>query len=540
MAAIIKSTKIVDTIRFQYDPDVVSKTDTSTYVRVGDTEANILAKLYTFLINDQQDKKRLEKKQKEVTPTLSPTTATKTKSSNLFNSGMVTAMGMLGIIGVGAGLFVFSDEIKAKIDELKSAFDTTEIGNVFDKIRNMFDFSDYFGETYTGEDIGYDQDEAGAKASAEKYLGRSISDKEWDQLIRATHAESGSKTNVKEEGLILGTVLNRARAMGGEDSITKVLQQKNQFQAVTGTEQAPGPSEQYRAGPSSKRKESIIYAAKNVLPAVSRRQTQFTAASASAYGAGTNIGYRDKMISAGGQVVGGTVFNTELSPIPTGLLSMQQPSGVGTGPDLTFAPGVDQRITPVMADRAQAIQNIFGKRLTITSGYRDPERNKDVGGATQSAHLTGNAIDVDVSGMTHDERLKLIRIASALGIGGIGIYANSLHFDVLGRRAWGSSYSASSIPNWANGVVSEHLSGNLLGSMTNIQPIETVSTASSIARSSPIIPSQVKKKLNNQSSVVYIQQNSNQVFNQINSVNPSSYDYSARDIAGGLFNTGKH
>ena len=47
-----------------------------------------------------------------------------------------------------------------------------------------------------------------------------------------------------------------------------------------------------------------------MLAGISKEQKNFTAASAAAYGAGTNIGYRDKMLAAGGTVIGGTVFQT--------------------------------------------------------------------------------------------------------------------------------------------------------------------------------------------------------------------------------------
>jgi len=35
---------------------------------------------------------------------------------------------------------------------------------------------------------------------------------------------------------------------------------------------------------------------------------RFTAANRKAYGAGTNVGYLDKLVAQGGQQIGGTVF----------------------------------------------------------------------------------------------------------------------------------------------------------------------------------------------------------------------------------------
>jgi hypothetical protein len=53
---------------------------------------------------------------------------------------------------------------------------------------------------------------------------------------------------------------------------------------------------------------------------VSRDQTDFTAASAGAYGPGTDIGYRNAMLARGGSIYGGSVFNTALpNQIPNQL-----------------------------------------------------------------------------------------------------------------------------------------------------------------------------------------------------------------------------
>ena len=73
------------------------------------------------------------------------------------------------------------------------------------------------------------------------------------------------------------------------------------------------------------------------------------------------------------------------------------------------------------------IREHYKKPIIITSGYRTEVRNKKIGGAFDSAHLTGRAADIRV---TNDEdRAKLIFLMIALGIKRIGIGSNFLHLD---------------------------------------------------------------------------------------------------------------
>jgi len=148
------------------------------------------------------------------------------------------------------------------------------------------------------------------KSAAEAYLGRPISGPEYDSLIRATHAESGARNSPEEQAMIMGSILNRARTNPG--GIQGALNAPNQFQSVTGTRDAPGPSQNYRQGPSGARQASIEAAASDLLSRVPTSQINFTAASRSAYGPGTNPGYLDQMKKTGGAVYGGTQFASSL------------------------------------------------------------------------------------------------------------------------------------------------------------------------------------------------------------------------------------
>ena len=70
----------------------------------------------------------------------------------------------------------------------------------------------------------------------------------------------------------------------------------------------------------------------------------------------------------------------------------------------------------------QKIRDHFGKSITITSGYRCPTHNRNVGGATGSRHAKGQAADIVVQGVSPAEVAKY---AESIGILGIGLYETS-------------------------------------------------------------------------------------------------------------------
>lgn len=195
------------------------------------------------------------------------------------------------------------------------------------------------------------------------------------------------------------------------------------------------------------------------------------------------------------------LISTQVSPIPP---EMQMPTATGGNiSGLTFAPGVDTGISAAISDKMRVLQNAFGKKLTITSGFRSPERNAKVGGAKNSAHMRGNAVDVSTAGMSMDDKIKLIQVASAVGIGGIGVYSSGgLHFDIEGKRAWGDDYHMSSLPQWAAGVIAGHLQGNYLGSLQNIQPVELPGTVTPTQQTPSPLPQQERKQTGANKTVI--------------------------------------
>ena len=88
------------------------------------------------------------------------------------------------------------------------------------------------------------------------------------------------------------------------------------------------------------------------------------------------------------------------------------------------------------------LQNIYSglygpTQFVITSGYRGPELNRAVRGASRSQHLGGRAIDFQWPGFSTATRQEMINIARRrCGFGGIGVYNSFLHVDTGPERQW--------------------------------------------------------------------------------------------------------
>lgn len=99
------------------------------------------------------------------------------------------------------------------------------------------------------------------------------------------------------------------------------------------------------------------------------------------------------------------------------------------------------RMSPKLIDLLYIIQTYLkanGKPyiIHITSGYRTPEHNKRLRGASSnSLHMQGLAADITVPGIPVSELSKLVK---AIGVGGVGIYPrkNFVHVDVGRVRTW--------------------------------------------------------------------------------------------------------
>ena len=79
-------------------------------------------------------------------------------------------------------------------------------------------------------------------------------------------------------------------------------------------------------------------------------------------------------------------------------------------------------INEQLIEYLEKIREHFGKPITITSAYRCPTHNRNVGGATGSRHSKGDAADIVVSGVAPREVAKY---AESIGVLGIGLYETS-------------------------------------------------------------------------------------------------------------------
>ena len=82
---------------------------------------------------------------------------------------------------------------------------------------------------------------------------------------------------------------------------------------------------------------------------------------------------------------------------------------------------------PVLVAKLDKAREAAGVPFVITSGIRSPERNAEVKGSVNSAHLTGHAVDV----WAKDSHTRFLIVTAAInaGIQRIGCGRNFVHLD---------------------------------------------------------------------------------------------------------------
>lgn len=75
------------------------------------------------------------------------------------------------------------------------------------------------------------------------------------------------------------------------------------------------------------------------------------------------------------------------------------------GIDNTPTPEVERNLTALVDNILDGVREIYGKPITVNSGYRCPELNKAVGGSATSDHAKGFAADITGGSKEENERL---------------------------------------------------------------------------------------------------------------------------------------
>ncbi|PBC00120.1 YcbK family protein [Mesorhizobium sp. WSM3862] len=93
-------------------------------------------------------------------------------------------------------------------------------------------------------------------------------------------------------------------------------------------------------------------------------------------------------------------------------------------------------LKPSLVRVLKTIEGHFGRKMIVTSGYRDPARNRRANGAKNSLHMYCAAADIQVPGVSKWELASYVR--SMPGRGGVGTYCHteSVHVDVGPERDW--------------------------------------------------------------------------------------------------------
>lgn len=93
-------------------------------------------------------------------------------------------------------------------------------------------------------------------------------------------------------------------------------------------------------------------------------------------------------------------------------------------------------LKPRLVQTLRMIEAHFGRKLVVTSGYRNRQHNRRVGGARESKHMFCEAADIQVPGISKWQVAEYVRALP--GRGGVGTYCHteSIHVDIGSKRDW--------------------------------------------------------------------------------------------------------
>ncbi len=83
-------------------------------------------------------------------------------------------------------------------------------------------------------------------------------------------------------------------------------------------------------------------------------------------------------------------------------------------------------MSPVLLQKLDDLREMLGNPIIVSSGYRCPIHNSNVGGVSNSQHVLGRAADIWSPGISPG---YLAKLAERVGFDGIGIYSSWIHVD---------------------------------------------------------------------------------------------------------------
>lgn len=96
---------------------------------------------------------------------------------------------------------------------------------------------------------------------------------------------------------------------------------------------------------------------------------------------------------------------------------------------IKYATGVDIcKLDKKLYNQLSTLEKAIDIDFTVSSGFRNEEENKAVGGSPTSSHLKGLAVDISC----HEsiQRMKIVFGALASGFKRIGIASDHVHIDI--------------------------------------------------------------------------------------------------------------
>lgn len=92
----------------------------------------------------------------------------------------------------------------------------------------------------------------------------------------------------------------------------------------------------------------------------------------------------------------------------------RSPTATARGIDNTSPPEIKVKLTALANNLLDPIREMWGRPITVNSGFRCPVLNKVVGGTTSSQHTKGEAADITTGSREGNRRLFEMIAASAL------------------------------------------------------------------------------------------------------------------------------